>query len=133
MKTFHLSVASAAQQYEAERVIHFVGSDASGSFGLLANAESLLTVLPFGMVRFQTEDQHWHYLAVPEAVLHFSANRLTLTTSNFIVSDNRQHMVQLLEESERAKHSVVSSARLTVRQLDQALMRRFLQAGGMDE
>lgn len=133
MKTFHLAVTSASQQYEAEHVIHFVGSDASGSFGLLADAEAVLTVLPFGMVRFQTPDQHWHYLAVPEAVLHFSANRLTLTTSNFIIGDSRQHMVRLLEESERGKQSAVSGARLTIKQLDQALMHRFLQTGHEDE
>lgn len=133
MKTFRLSVTCATQQYEAEHVIHFVGSDASGSFGLLPDAEAVLTVLPFGMVRFQTEDQLWHYLAVPEAVLHFSANHLRLTTSNFILGESRQQMVQLLDEGARSKQSAARKAHLTVRQLDQALIRRFLQTEHEEE
>lgn len=129
MNTFAMTLYSAAQQTDYAQVIQFVGQDASGSFGVLAGAEDLLTMLPFGMVRFQTADLLWHYLAVPEAVLHFTANRMHVTASSFIVGDDRNRMTQLLDSTRHEQTQRVHSTRLSVQQLDQALMRKFLQTG----
>ncbi|MGR9106733.1 MAG: F0F1 ATP synthase subunit epsilon [Gammaproteobacteria bacterium] len=66
----------------------FVGTDASGAFGLLAGHERMMTVLEFGLARFRIAEGAWHFLALPGGLLYFVDNSLFICAHSFVHSDD---------------------------------------------
>ena len=64
--------------------------DATGSFGILARHERMMTILEFGFTTVGTIDDGTLYVAHPGGVIYFSANTLYLVTNRFLISDNQQ-------------------------------------------
>lgn len=125
MSTFSLTVRDAGHELQFDAVESFVGADASGSFGVLANAEPLLAALAFGLARFRTADAKWHYLALPGAVLRFAGNRLSVTATHFLCSEDIDEMSAALDHELRAAESAAHVTKTAIRKMEQALMRKL--------
>ena len=77
MKGFTLQLQDATRSQQLPGVTTFVGEDASGSFGILADHARLMTSLAVGLARFRVGEGPWQYLALPGGLLYFHDNRLT--------------------------------------------------------
>ena len=110
-----------------EAVTSFVGEDSSGSFGILAGHDRLITNLVFGLARFRTENGPWQYLAMPGAMLYFAENELHLITRRYLKSDNYQTIsravVDILKQEERDIQGLKRSLRL----IEENIMRRLME------
>ena len=73
MNTFKIRLQDATHAEEFAGATAFVGEDASGSFGILARHEPIMTSLVIGLARFRIGTNAWQYLAMPRAVLYFRA------------------------------------------------------------
>ena len=122
---FSLYLESATQAERIDDVASFVGTDASGAFGVLANHARMLTVLEFGMARFRTADTLWHYLAVPGAVAYFIENALHLATRRYVLSDDYRVVADAVDHSLRAEESALQGLRQSVGRLDREILRRL--------
>ena len=130
MNTFAATLMDSQQTEHFPEVRQFVGADASGSFGLLANHVRLVAVLRQGLARFQDGDGRWRYLALPGGVLSFERNRLTVIAVRYFLGDRRDLIVrQLSEEMERAD-SDVRRSRASLDEIEQSLIRRLAELGG---
>ncbi len=127
MKTFTLHLQSATQYTPVEQVVSFVGADASGSFGILADHMRMMTALNYGMARYRLESGDWYYLAFPGGILYFVANNLYISSRRFLIDSDYQRiseelMQQLLEE-EQSLQEIKNS----LNQLEQEMFRRLWQ------
>jgi F-type H+-transporting ATPase subunit epsilon len=127
MKTFKLHMQSATQYTPVERVISFVGADASGSFGILAGHARMMTALNYGLARYQLENGDWYYLAFPGGILYFVDNNLYISSRRFLCDNDYQRiseglMQQLLEEEES-----LQEIKSSLNQLEQEMFRRLWQ------
>jgi F-type H+-transporting ATPase subunit epsilon len=109
-----------------KEVTSFVGEDSSGSFGILAGHDRLITNLIFGLARFKTENGPWQYLAMPGAMLYFTGNELNLNTRRYLKSDNyetiSQALVDILTQEERDLQGLKRSLRL----IEENILRRLM-------
>jgi len=129
MKTYTMHVQSATQYQYIEGVTSFVAEDESGSFGILAYHDRMLTALNYGLTRYQLKDGGWHYLALPGGILYFVNNNLYISTRRFLDGTDYQRisaglLEQLLKEEE-ALHEIKDS----LNQLEQEMFRRLWQMG----
>ncbi|MCW8859321.1 MAG: F0F1 ATP synthase subunit epsilon [Deltaproteobacteria bacterium] len=98
MKSFTLKLQDASHAEEIAQVNSFVGEDASGNFGILADHARFMTSLVVGLARFRTGNKNWQYLALPGAVLYFCNNVLTLSTRHYLIDDDYMHISQALQQ-----------------------------------
>ena len=88
MTTFRILLRDTNRTESIEHVYSFIGEDASGCFGILANHARFMTRLVFGLARFKAANGPWQYLAMPGAMLYFSENELVLNTRRYLMSEN---------------------------------------------
>jgi len=124
---FSLHLESALRTERIDDVVSFVGADASGAFGVLAHHERLLTVLGFGMARFRTADDAWHYVALPGGVALFADNALHLATRRYVLSDDYDVVADAVEHTLRAEERALRGLRQSVGRLDREILRRLWQ------
>lgn len=122
---FALHLESATQAERIDDVASFIGADASGAFGVLANHARMMTVLEFGMARFRTADGLWHYLAVPGAVAYFTENALHLATRRYVLNDDYRVVADAIDHSLRAEERALQGLRQSVGRLDREILRRL--------
>jgi F-type H+-transporting ATPase subunit epsilon len=58
----------------------------------------MMTVLAFGLARYRTTDDRWHFLAVPRGLLYSVDNNLYLSARRYIRDDDYAQISQALEE-----------------------------------
>lgn len=129
MRTFAMHLQSATQYEHIEGVASFVGEDASGSFGIRARHERMMTVLTYGLARYRLQDNIWRYLAFPQAILYFADNVLHISTRRFLHDADYQRISgglldQLLKEEEELR-----TIRESLHRLEQEMFRRLWQMG----
>lgn len=129
MKAFTLHLQDAVRTERIDGVVSFVGHDASGSFGILAGHARLLTVLDFGLARFRRVDKPWEYLALPEAVLYFADDDLTICTRRFLRDDDYERITLDLDERLRVEETELRGIKDSVHRLQEELIRRLWQMG----
>ena len=125
MSDFVLHLHDLHRNQRIEGVRSFVGRDSSGSFGVQAGHEYLVTCLQAGLARYRDANEQWHYIAQPGAVLVFDGQALHLATSEYLCSDDREAVIARLEMqwAEQARQSGL--ALRTRQQLEQNLARRL--------
>lgn len=105
MQTFTLILRDPVQYESIDNVCSFIGEDSSGSFGILANHDRIMTRLIFGLARFKLVNGGWQYLAMPGAMLYFADNKLTLNTRRWLRGDKfediSRNLSDILEEEEQ--------------------------------
>lgn len=129
MKSFVLHLQDTTRYERIDRVLSFVGQDDSGLFGILANHERMMTVLAFGLARYRTADDCWHFLAVPRALLYCVDNNLYLSTRRYIRDDDYGRISQALEEQLIAEETKLRSIKESVHRLEEEMFKRLWRLG----
>lgn len=127
MKTFTLTLRDNARSEDIDGVISFVGEDASGSFGILADHARLMTTLVFGLARFCTAPGAWRYLAMPGAVLYFDRNRLILNTRRYLLGDDYEDMSRALVEQLAQEERSLAEMKQTLHEVETHVLKQMLE------
>ncbi|MGD2021368.1 MAG: F0F1 ATP synthase subunit epsilon [Thiohalocapsa sp.] len=129
--TLHLQDA---QSYErVDGVQCFVGTDASGSFGLLAGHERFMTALVFGLARYRDADDRWIYLALPGGLVYFVDNALFLSTRRLICGPDVDQVSVLLRTQLAAEERELVAMHKSLERLEQEMLKRLRRLGRMRE
>lgn len=130
MNVFSLHLQSSTQYERVERVLGFIGEDASGALGLLPRAERMMTCLEFGLARFRylgaDEQEVTEYLAMPGAVLYFVKNELFLSTRTYVRSTRYETIAAALDERLKEEEESVQAIKKSLHRLDEEVLRRLL-------
>jgi len=129
MSPFTLLVQDATHLERFDEVTSFVGWDESGSFGLLAGHERFMTVLSWGLARFQTRDERWHYLALPGGLLYFRQNTARISTRRFVRDDDLDRISRSLEEQLSVEEEGLRSMKQSLGRLEEEMFKRLWRIG----
>jgi F-type H+-transporting ATPase subunit epsilon len=127
MNTFTLQLRSTTESGDIPGVRAFIGEDASGSFGLLAGHARFITVLSFGLARFQRHNEPWQYLALPGAVLSFNANVLSIVTRRYLKDDDYARISTALQAQLLSEEENLRSMKESLRSMEDAMLKRLWQ------
>jgi F-type H+-transporting ATPase subunit epsilon len=129
MSTFSLHVQDVTRAERVEQVESFVGHDASGSFGIMANHHRMMTVLVFGLARFRLPESPWQYLALPGGVLYVVDNVVLVYTRRYLLDSDYDRVSRALDEQLAAEERNLGTLKDSLRQLEEELFRRLWQLG----
>lgn len=125
MTIFVLHLQSATQYERIEGVVSFVGEDSSGCFGILGGHERMVTILSFGLARFRTSDEVWHYLALPGAVLYFVEDQLYLSTRRYLRDTDYKRITSSLREQLLVEEERLRGLKESLRRLEEEMYKRL--------
>ncbi len=129
MKPFVLHLQSATQNERIENVTTFVGQDASGSFGIMAGHQRMMTPLLFGLARFRTGGSEWQFLALPGALLYFVDNELFLNTRRYLRDQDCTRITQALDEQLRTEEAALQQVKESLHRLEEEMFKRLWSLG----
>ena len=129
MNSFALHLQSATQYERRDDVQSFVANDASGSLGLLARHERMMTVLDFGLARFRTADGVWHYAALPGGLAYFADGELFVCTRRYVLGEDYRKVAAAVGETLLAEEQALKSLKQSVNRLEREMMRRLWRLG----
>ena len=125
MTSFTLTVQDSLHADQFAGVTSFVGTDASGSFGILPGHARFVTVLGVGLARFRAEDAPWTYLALPGAVVYFDNNRLTLSTRRYLVGDDYTQISAALAEQLVVEEQELKAVKESLHNMEEQILKRL--------
>lgn len=125
MDLFTIHLKSATQYEKIDKVISFVGEDASGQFGILAHHSRMMTCLKFGLAWFRDENQETEYLALPGAVVYFIDNQLHIATRHYVRHKEYQAIQKVLEEELHWEENNLLRTKESVHRLDEEMLKRL--------
>lgn len=129
MRTFTLHLQDATRSEQVPDVVSFVGGDASGSFGILAGHERMMTMLGFGLARYRRQDEGWQHLALPGGLLYFVDGQLFVCTRRFVRDPDYQRISAALNEELRGQEEALRGIKEGLRRLEEELLRRMWRIG----
>ena len=129
MNAFTVEIAAEDASETIEGVESFVGVDESGSFGILAGREPLVTALGWGLCRLRTVDGAIKFLALPGGILSFENDVLRLATQHYFLAAESGTILQQLDARMRSELQDRRAMREMLHNLDRELLRRLLQQG----
>lgn len=129
VKSFVLHLQDATHYERIDQVVSFVGQDDSGLFGILAGHARMMTVLSFGLARYRTMDDRWHFLAVPRALLYCVDNNLVLSARRYIRDDEYARISQALEDQLVTEETALRSIKDSLHQLEEEMFKRLWRMG----
>ena len=125
MRTFTLHLQSATQYERVEGVTSFVAEDASGSFGIRAGHERMMTALAYGLARYALAGDRWEYVAAPGGLLYFVANELWFSTRRYLRSADYLAIGGAIAAQLAAQEQEARSIRENLYRLEQEMLRRL--------
>jgi F-type H+-transporting ATPase subunit epsilon len=125
MKSFSLLLQDAIHMKSFDRLVSFVGEDASGSFGILAGHARMMTVLVMGLARFRLVDDSWYYLAQPGALLYFNDNRLVVSSRHYIVDQDYNRISRQLQQQLLAEELALDSMKQSLQNMEDEILKRL--------
>ncbi|HCW6749083.1 TPA: F0F1 ATP synthase subunit epsilon, partial [Legionella pneumophila] len=120
-----IHLKSATQYEKIDKVLSFVGEDASGQFGILAHHSRMMTCLKFGLAWFRDENQETEYLALPGAVVYFIDNQLHIATRHYVRHKEYQAIQKVLEEELHWEENNLLRTKESVHRLDEEMLKRL--------
>ena len=129
MNTFTLSLNDANHTEKIQGVTSFVGEDASGSFGILAGHDRMMTCLIIGLARFRVGEAPWTYLALPGGVLYFHDNVLTLSTRHYLLDDDYMRISKALQQELLAEEEKLHTMKQSLHRMEEQLLKRLWEMG----
>ena len=91
----------------------------------------MMTSLIIGLARFRVGESHWHYLALPGAIVYFDANRLTLSTRRYLMDDDYMRISQALQQQLLSEEEKLHSIKQSLHQMEQEVLKRLWDMGRM--
>lgn len=125
MNAFTLHLQEATGYERVEDAVSFVGSDATGSFGIQRGHERFLTAMTFGIARYRTLDGVWHYLALPGGLLYVRDGEVFLNSRRFIRDTDYRRISETLERELAAEAESLHAVRVSLEQMEEAMLRRL--------
>lgn len=125
MKAFTIRIQDSTRVEEIEGVTSFVGEDASGSFGVLAEHTRFMTSLVTGLARFRVGEQVWQYLALPGALLYFHDNVLRLSTRRYLLDDDYMRISQALQQQLLAEEEKLRAMKESLHHMEEEVLKRL--------
>ena len=125
MNTFTVHLQDVAQTLRVGDVVSFVGQDAGGEFAVWARHERMMTSLSYGLARYRTADERWHYLVMPGGLLYFLDNELFIATRRFFLDDDAERIVGSLERQLRSEEQELRVLKQNLEHFEQELLRRM--------
>ncbi|SFM75389.1 F0F1 ATP synthase subunit epsilon [Marinobacter zhejiangensis] len=125
MNTFTLHLLDATHSETVPGITSFVAEDTTGSFGLLPGHARFMTCLTMGLARFRTEDQLWHYLALPGAVLYFNNNELVLSTRHYLRDDDYTRVNSALKDQLLAEENALQAMKESLHRMEEETLKRL--------
>ena len=130
MTGFILHLQATTQYERITGVVSLVAEDASGSFGILAGHERLVTTLVPGLARFRTDSvAFWQYLALPGAVLYFVNNELFINTRRYLRGTDYAGISAALEAQLLAEERELTRLKQSLHQMEEEMFKRLWQMG----
>lgn len=129
MTSFVMHLQSATQYERIDRVTMFVGEDASGSFGIMAGHQRMMTPLQFGLARFRTNDTDWQFLALPGGLLYFVDNQLFVNTRHYLRDRDCVRITKALEEQLRKEEASLREIKDSLHRLEEEMFKRLWWLG----
>ncbi len=130
MSGFTLHLHDSTQSERIEGVRSFVGEDASGSFGILANHARMMTTLVYGLARYRTSSKApWQYLAMPGAVLWFSDNTLSICCRHYLRDEDYERISQRISDVLLAEEHELRELHESLNQMEEAMLKQMWQLG----
>jgi len=129
MKSFVLHLQDATHDEHIGQVTSFVGQDDSGLFGILADHARMMTVLAFGLARYRTTDERWHFLAVPRGLLYCVDNNVYLSARRYIHDDEYVRISQALEEQLVTEETALRTIKDSLQKLEEEMFKRLWRMG----
>jgi F-type H+-transporting ATPase subunit epsilon len=129
--TLHLQHARGYERIDG--VQSFVGTDASGSFGLLAGHERFMTALVFGLARYRDAADRWQYLALPGGLVYFVDDALFLSTRRVIRGPDFEQVSELLRTELAAEERELAAMHESLERLEQEMLKRLRRLGRVPE
>lgn len=125
MNTFVLHLQSGSQYQRIDAAVSFVAADASGSFGIQAGHERMMTSLTTGLARYRTADGSTQFVALPGAVLYFVDNQLYLNARRYLHDPDVRHISIALRDELMAEEEKLSSLRESLKRLEDEMLKRM--------
>lgn len=129
MNTFTLSLQDATHTEIFEGVSSFVGEDASGSFGIMANHARMMTSLVMGLSRFRLAAKDWSYIATPGALVYFHDRKLVLTTRHFLIDSDYMRISTALEKQLLREELYLQEQKRSLRHMEEEVLKRLWEVG----
>ncbi|HXZ48708.1 MAG TPA: hypothetical protein VEG27_06780 [Usitatibacter sp.] len=129
MSGFTMHLQDATRYERIEGVDSFVGVDASGSFGVRAGHERLMTSLAYGLARFRRAGEPWQYLALPRALLYMRGGELYVSTRRYLRDADYRRMSEALERRLRDEEQALAQVRTSLHRMEEAMFRRLWELG----
>lgn len=125
VNTFVMHLQDATSYERIESVESFVGVDASGSFGIQAGHERLMTSLVFGLARYRVGGQPWQYIALPRALLYFLEGELYVSTRRYLRDPDYRRISQALTARLRTEEDDLKQVRESLRRMEEQMFKRL--------
>ena len=125
MNGFTMRIQDSTRVEEIAGVTSFVGEDASGSFGVLANHARLMTSLVMGLARFRVGEGVWQYLALPGALLYFHDNVLVLSTRRYLLDADYMRISQALQQQLLAEEEKLRAMKESLHRMEEEVIRHL--------
>lgn len=132
MKDFKLRLQDATHSEEIVNVTSFIGEDASGSFGLLAGHARFMTIISVGIAKYRIGESSWKFLAVPNGVIYFHNNLLTLCTYRYLLDDDYMRISQDLQQQLLAEEEKLQTVKKSLHHMEEEVFKRLWEIGKKD-
>jgi len=129
MNTFVMHLQDATRYERIERVESFVGTDASGSFGVQAGHERLMTSLVFGLARYRVAGEPWQYIALPRALLYMLTGELYVSARRYFRDPDYRRMSDALTAQLRSEEDELKQVRESLRRMEEEMFKRLWELG----
>ena len=125
VNTFVMHLQDATSYERIERVESFVGTDDSGSFGVQAGHERLMTSLVFGLARYRVAGEPWQYIALPRALLYMLEGELYVSTRRYFRDPDYRRMSDALTAQLRNEEDELKQVRESLRRMEEEMFKRL--------
>jgi F-type H+-transporting ATPase subunit epsilon len=122
---YTLNLRSAMRSQRIDHVASFVGTDASGSFGILPGRARFMTILEYGLSRFRLHNADWQYIACPGALLVFADEQLTIATRRYVLDDDYVRICAAPTGQLAREEAELQTVTDSLRRLERELLRRL--------
>jgi F-type H+-transporting ATPase subunit epsilon len=124
-----LRLRDSTRTKQVEQVTHFIGEDASGSFGILPGHARTIIALTAGLARFRIGDDPWMYLALPGGILYLRQDLLTICTRRFLIDEDYTRIASALQEQLLQEEENLRAIKSSLRQMEDSMFKRLSRMG----